>query len=463
MSDQIQNLHERIEAALEALDDERLARELAEVRAADLAELFDVLDDEERSRVLFALPPHAAAEVFVSIGDAVRSDVVEELNDTALRELVLELTPDDAADVLGDLDRKRTEEILEQIPDERSEKIEELLGYEEDTAGGIMTTDVVFVSADETIADAVDDIRDATQDEELHEIYIVDAEQRPIGVVPLRRMVTHPPYHKLKDICELDPVTVHVKDDQETVLQIIRKYDVSDVAVVDDAGRLLGRITHDDVLDVAHEEAAEDLFRMAGTDAAELETSSVFRAARIRLMWLLPCMLGMLLTATVMGIGRPEFDVALFGTLVIFAPLIGATGGNTGIQISTVIVRGLATGELGSTRLTRALAREGRIALVMAPVCGVVAWLLVQLVLPFLLSLAQEQGVMSFDVRRVALAVGLALTVAVLVAGSLGILLPFSFRRLGVDPAIASGPLVTTTNDVVSVAIYMLIAMAVAR
>ena len=462
MSEQIQNVQERIEAALEALDDERLARELAEVRAADLAELFDVLDDEERSRVLFALPPHTAAEVFITIGDAVRSDVVEDLNDTALRELVLELTPDDAADVLGDLDKKRTEEILEQIPDERSEKIEALLGYEEDTAGGIMTTDVVFVSADETIADAVDDIRDATQDEELHEIYIVDAEQRPIGVVPLRRMVTHPPYRKLKDICNLDPVTVNVKDDQETVLQVIRKYDVSGVAVVNDAGKLLGRITHDDVLDVAHEEAAEDLFRMAGTDASELETSSVFRAARIRLMWLLPCMVGVLLTASVWSAGRPGFDAVLFGTLVIFAPLIGATGGNAGIQISTVIVRGLATGELGSSRLTRALAREGRIALLMAPVCGVVAWLLVLAVLPLLLRFSPEQGDPTYP-GRVALAVGLALTSAVLVAAALGIMLPFTFRKLGVDPAIASGPLVTSTNDVVSIGIYMLIALAIAR
>lgn len=462
MSEEIQSLHERVEAALETLDDERLARELAEVHAADLAELFDLLDDEERSRVLFALPAHMAAEVFVAIGDAVRSDVVDDLDDTALRELVLELTPDDAADVLGDLDYRRTEEILEHIPDEQSDKIEELLAYREDTAGGIMTTDVVSVSADETIADAVDDIRDASQDEELHEIYIVDAEQRLIGVVPLRRMVTHPPYRRLKEICNLDPVTVNVKDDQETVVQIIRKYDVSDVAVVDDAGRLLGRITHDDVLDVAHEEAAEDLFRMAGTDTAELETSSIFRAARIRLTWLLPCMLGMLLTASVMGLGRPEFNVVLFGTLVIFAPLIGATGGNTGIQISTVIVRGLATGELGSSRLTRALAREGRIALLMAPVCGVVAYLLVLGVLPLLSSLNPEPGGQDYS-SRVALAVGLALTTAVLTAGTLGILLPFAFRRFGVDPAIASGPLVTTTNDVVSVGIYMLIALAITR
>jgi magnesium transporter len=255
---------------------------------------------------------------------------------------------------------------------------------------------------------------------------------------------------------------VYDTDDQETVVQVIRKYDAVEAAVIDKSGQLLGRITHDDLLDVADEEAEEDLFRMAGTDAAELDTHSVFHAARIRLTWLLPCMFGMLLSATVLNFSAPHFDLALFAALALFVPMIGATGGNSGIQISTVIVRGFATGDVGSTKLVRALLREGRIALAMAPVCGVLAWALVNLFFPVFSWLDPAAEHLAHP-GQVALAVGSAMTTAIIVAAGLGIALPFSFRRLGVDPAIASGPLVTTMNDVVSVSIYMSMAMFMTR
>ena len=304
-------------AALEFEDDRDLVGALSEVRAPDIAESFELLDDRERSRILFSLPPHTAAEVVVMLGDAVRGDVVEELDAESLTEIVSELPPDDAADVLGELPVEEIDAILEHMPDEMSDKIEELMGYDESTAGGIMTPDVVAVPATATVADAVEYVREATPEEDLNEIFIVDGEHKLKGTVPLRRLVTNPPLTKLADICERDPVTVYVNDDQETVVQIIRKYDVSEAAVVDPDGRLLGRVTHDDLLDVADEEAEEDLLRLAGTDAAELESSSVFSAVRIRLMWLLPCMLGMMATATVMRISEPQFNIAVFAALAI--------------------------------------------------------------------------------------------------------------------------------------------------
>jgi magnesium transporter len=458
------SFHERLTAALEAEDRDRLARELAEARAADIAESFDLLNDEERSEVLFALPPHTAAEVVVMLDEAVRGDVVDDLDTESLTEMVSELPPDDAADVLGELSDKEAEAILDHMVDEKkSDKIEELLEYGEETAGGIMTPDIVAVPATAAVADAIQHVRVATQEEDLHEVYIVDDDRRPVGMVPLRRLVTNDPETKLAEICDRDPVIVFAEDDQETVIQIIRKYDAMEAVVVDADGRLLGRITHDDLLDVAEEEAAEDLLRMAGTDMAELETSSVFQAARIRLTWLIPCMVGMMLTAGVMMISNDYFfDAALFVVLVPFVPLIAAMGGNSGVQISTVIVRGFATGELASTKLLRALLREGRIALAMAPVCGVAAWALVAVSLPLFGSDAGGDA-SGVDHERVAIAVGTAMTSAILVAAVLGISLPFTFRRLGVDPAIASGPLVTTMNDVVSVSIYMTLAMLIAR
>ena len=375
----------------------------------------------------------------------------------SLTEILVELPPDDAVDMLGELSDEASEEILEQMPDEVADRLEELLGYDEETAGGIMTPDIVAVPASASVADAVEHVRQASQQEDLNEVFVVDAAHKLVGVVPLRRLVTNPPSTKLGDICDCDPVTVMVDDDQETVVQAIRKYDVMEAAVLAADGRLVGRITHDDLLDVAEEEAAEDLLRMAGTDTSELETSSVFQAARIRLTWLLPCMFGMLLTAAVLQIAEPKFDIALFGALALFVPMIGATGGNTGIQITTVIVRGFATGELASTKLVRALVREGRIALTMAPVCGLLAWGLVTMFFPIFAWMGVEAGGLA-DPARVAQAVGIAMTLAILVAGFLGIALPFSFRRLGVDPAVSSGPLVTTVNDVVSVTIYMTVA-----
>lgn len=462
MAEQRNNLHDRLTATLQSKDDAALARILSGARAADLAESFDLLSEDDRSRIMFALPPRTAAEVVVLLDEAVRGDVVDDLDTQSLAEIVSELPPDDAADMLGELSEDEAAEILRKMEAGQSQKIEGLLEYEETTAGGIMTPDVVAVPDTATVADAVDYVRRASPDEDLNEVFTVDADGKLVGTVPLSRLVTSPASTKLADICDRDYVAVYAGDDQETVVQIIRKYDAFEAAVIDADGRLVGRITHDDLFDVAEEEAAEDLYRMAGTDPAELETSSVLHAARIRLTWLLPCMAGMLLTATVLNLSRPNFDLALFASLVLFVPMIGATGGNSGIQISTVIVRGFATGELASTKVGRALAREGRIALAMAPVCGLTAWGLVSLLFPVLQKYAGGSAA-SPEPERVALAVGTGMTAAVLMAAFLGIALPFGFRKLGVDPAISSGPIVTTLNDVVSVAVYMTLAMWLAR
>lgn len=461
MTQQEVTFHEELVRTLEEGDEAKLREILSNALAADIAESFDLLDDENRSRVLFALPPQTAAEVVTWLDDAVRGEVVEEMDTAALTELVSNLAPDDAADVLGELTDEKADEVLEGLEDEHSEQIEELLEYDESTAGGIMTPDVVAVPAAATVAEAVEQVRQAKTDEDLAEIYVIDADRKVVGTLPLRKLVTTRPSVPVADIADRDPVVVSVTDDQETVLQMIRKYGAAEAAVVDPKGRLVGRITHDDLLDVAEEEAEEDVLRIAGTDAAEFETSSVLRAARIRLTWLLPCMVGMLLSASVLGLSKTSFNVVLFSSLVLFVPMVGAIGGNSGIQTATVIVRGFATGDLSATRLMHVIAREGRIALVMAPVSAATAWVLARLFLPVL---ERIEGIADpvANPARVALSVGLAMFAAILISAGLGIALPFTFRRLGVDPAIASGPLVTTLNDVLSVSIYMAVALMVA-
>ena len=461
MTIQRDNLHERLVGALEQDDDTHLTVLLADARAADIADSFGLLPDAHRSRIIYALPSQTVAEVVVLLDEAVRGDVMEDLSTESKKNLVSELPPDDAVDVLAERPDEESEDILERMAPEKAERIKELRDYDEATAGGIMTTDVVAVSSSATVSDAVEQVRLASMDEDLNRIYIVEDDRKLIGSVRLRYLVTNPPATRLVDICERDTVTVEASEDQETVLQIIRKYDVLEAAVVDDQNKLLGRITHDDLLDVAEEEAEEDLLRMAGTDAAELETSSVFHAARIRLTWLMPCMVGMLGTATAMILFMPRFDKALFAALAAFVPMIGATGGNSGIQISTVIVRGFATGELHLAKFKPALLREGKIALAMAPVCGALAWCLASLMMPVIRDLDPAVSQLP-NPGHIAFSVALAMPCAIMIAAGLGIALPFTFRRLGVDPAIASGPLVTTTNDVLSVSVYLTIAWLLA-
>jgi magnesium transporter len=322
-----------------------------------------------------------------------------------------------------------------------------------------MTPDLVALPDTATVAQAIEAVRKASADEEIHYVYVVADGGRLFGVVPLRRLVTNPPGRRLADICERDPIAARVSDDQEEVVHIFRKYDVSAVPVVDEHDRLLGRITHDDVMDVAEEEAEEDIFFMAGTDPAELETSSILRAARIRFQWLLPAFAMMTISAAIIALSESRMHPLAWGAIVAFIPMIGAMGGNCGVQTSTIIIRGIASGDLAATKLSLALFREGRIALVMAPLCAVFAFLIASFALPLL----ERAGQLTIEVSvvRVSWAVGLGMLTAVLAAASLGILLPFLFRRIGVDPAIASGPIVTTSNDVVSVGTYMLIAMTV--
>lgn len=452
MNPDAQQHYDRVKAALESEESGALAAALADVHAADIAEIYDLLDDEDRSKLIYSLPARTTAEVIVLLDEAERGDFVDDLDSRELTELVSEMEPDDAADLLGELPEEQREDVLELIPDEQSDKIEELLSYAEDSAGGIMTKDLVALPDQATVGEAITEIR-RDPDEDLHYVYVVGDHGKLTGVVPLRRLVLQDKNVPLDSICDREPIVVRVDDDQEKVVYIFSKYDLAAVPVVDAENHLLGRITHDDIMDVIEEEADEDMYRMAGTTPAELESTSVIRAAGIRLSWLVPCLLSMGITAAVMTISQQWFAVHVYTALIVFVPMIGAIGGNCGIQISTIVVRGLATGELASSKFRTAFMRESRIALLMAPVCGATAWIIGRFLLPALLRIAHAPS--GADLGRVALAVSTGMTVAILVAATLGMILPFIFRRIGVDPAIASGPIVTTVNDILSVTTFL--------
>jgi magnesium transporter len=311
---------------------------------------------------------------------------------------------------------------------------------------------LISVPADATVAEATNKIRAAEIDEDFFSIYIVDNTGRFVGDVRIPLLLTVPEDRKMSTLVDPDTIYVTADADQEEVRNIFSKNDLIVVPVLDKKGKLIGRITADRIIEVAEEEAAEDLYAMAGTDADELDDVSIFRAARIRMTWLLPCLIGTSVTALVMMFFK-SYNPLIYVAAVAFVPMIAAISGNAGLQTSTIVVSGLATGHLAALKLTQVFSREVRIALLVALSCAVIGGLGCAILIN---SSGHESAV---EPLRIIFAFGIAMFSAIMVATTLGLFLPFLFRQIGIDPAISSGPLVTTANDSLSVAIYMTLAL----
>ncbi len=450
----VQDLHHQLIDVLCQQNEDQLRALLSDVNPADIAEVMELIEDVDRSRILFTLDSRAAAEVITLLDERVRDEVVDEIAGDRLAEMVGELPLDDAADFVGDLPEQAGDELLGKLPRSRSRQIKHLLKFGGETAGGLMNPEVVRIPQDCTVRESIDLLRKAAVDDEVFQIYTIDENRRLTGTVSPRRLLISHPERPLSDIMEPVTAQVTVEEDQEDVVNLFRKYDLTSLPVVDDHGMLVGHITVDDVMDVAADEADEDMYRMAGTDPSERATSSTFRAFRIRLVWLLPAFLLMAGSATVILVSARYFHA--YDALVAFVPMIGAMAGCCSVQTSTVITRGLATGELAPSMLRFAFARESRIAVVMAPACGACALILVSVGLPLLRHIGAVSR--TTDISGVPVAVGVGMVAAIILASMLGIVMPFLFRRMGIDPAIAAGPMVTSANDVLCVSLYFSLA-----
>jgi magnesium transporter len=281
-------------------------------------------------------------------------------------------------------------------------------------------------------------------DEDFFSVYVVDKSRRFLGDVRIRLLLTSHEEAKIRALIDPDTIYVTANADQEEVRNIFSKNDLIVVPVLDRNHKLIGRITADRVVEVAEEEAAEDLYTMAGTDADELDDVSVLHAARVRMTWLLPCLIGTGVTALVMMFFEHN-NPLVYVAAVAFVPMIAAISGNAGLQTSAIVVSGLATGHLAALKLNQVFTREVRIALLVAISCGLIGGVTCAVLL----------HIKSPGPLRLISAFGTAMFSAIMVATTLGLFLPFLFRRIGIDPAISSGPLVTTANDSISVAIYM--------
>jgi magnesium transporter len=482
MPEEQEILLEQVRQLLETHDAEGLCKLLEGQRTSYISEIVEILDPEEGRIVFNCLKKPEAAEVFEKVDEATRSELFEVLDDDELVDLINELDPDDAADVLAELDKDESREVLESLDIEDAEQIKELMDYSEDSAGGIMDPVVLSVSEDATINEAIQLIRQAEIDEDFYSVFVVDKHKRFLGDVRIRLLITHKGEQRIKDLIDTDTLFVSVDDDQEDVYNLFKKNDLIVVPVLDKHHRLVGRITANRIIEVAEEEAAEDLYAMAGTDAAELETVSVLNAARIRMTWLLPCLAGTAITAMVGFTFKSWFNAEgqagteIFLVAFLFAPMIAAISGNAGLQTSAIVISGLATGDMAALKVRQVFMREVRIALLVAACCGVIGGLICSILPNFFEHQAdaasedklvvQQADVVPeipvLDVNqyiRIAVAFGLAMFSAIMVSTTLGLFLPFVFRHVGLDPAISSGPLVTTANDSISVAIYLFLTM----
>ncbi|MBW2358543.1 MAG: magnesium transporter [Deltaproteobacteria bacterium] len=410
-----------------------------EMRPADVADLIEHLKPDERLFLFKLLEPEGAGEVLVEIEPPVQERIISGLDNEAISEIVEELDSDDAADIVGDLPAERAREIIKTVGDDVSEELGKLLPYAEDTAGGIMALEFVAIRADAKVMDAVETIREKREEvENLYYLWVVDDFERLAGLISLKDLLLESPDRKVSDIMNPEVISVHTNTDQEEVVRLVKKYDLVSIPVVDEQHRLVGRITHDDIIDVIEEEVDEDISLMAGVINQEIAEESPLKISRARLPWLIVGLLGGILAAAV--ISQFESSLERILALSFFFPVVMAMGGNTGTQAATVAVRGLATGDISLVNIEKRLWMEMKVALVNGIICGI----LLGLIVGFWLS--------DYWLGAV---VATALILIILNSGFIGAAVPLVLKRLNIDPAIATGPFVTTSNDILSLLIYL--------
>ncbi|MBX2978081.1 MAG: magnesium transporter [Flavobacteriales bacterium] len=415
---------------------------LKELHPADIAQVIDRLDQEDAVYVFRLLDSEESAEVLLNLDEDRREELLASLTSREIAEDVLEhIDSDDAADVMSELSEEKQREVIALLDDqEQREDLEELLSYQEGTAGALMAKELVKVRTDWTVARAIVEMRRQAQEvDHVYTIYVVDKDDQLYGVLPLKQLLFSAESTRtlIKHICDDEIVSVKADTDVEEVVKLMKKYDVVVLPVVDDRDHLIGRITFDDVMDVMTEEATEDYQLASGISEDVDATDSPLVQVRARLPWLLIGLAGGILSSQI--IAQYEEELQIDPKMAFFMPLIAATAGNVGVQSSAIVVQGLAAGTLDGVNLLARLWKELRVAVISASVCGI---------LIYLVNLALQQS------QALSYTVSIALFTVILTAAMFGTLIPLLLERLKVDPAVATGPFVTTLNDITGLLTY---------
>jgi magnesium transporter len=430
-------------------------KRLHELHPADIADILEELEPAQRARVFAYLDDKLAADAFSEMEDDYQADIMEELTAQRASDILEIMEPDEAADIIGDLPREQAEKLLRLMGLEESRQVRALLGYRENSAGGVMTPDVITVTYDSTAEQVIERLRTASLDHEwVNYVYVTDGDGRLWGVVTLRDLLLAEPTATVNTFAEHDLMTAHPDDDQEQVAEVISKYDLLALPVVDEAGELLGAVTIDDVVDVLRQEHTEDFEKfMAITGSHEtgayLTTPALTHFSN-RVRWVVVLAAVGLISGSI--IHRYEGALESLIILALYMPMLADTGGNTGSQSATVVVRALAMGEIRPRDAVKVLRKEVVVAVLMAVILAVMAygkvWLLSGgTVLPGGYTLAQ-----------VGFAISVALGLQVVTSTLVGAMLPIGATKLKLDPAIVSSPALTTIVDITGLLIYFNVA-----
>lgn len=427
-------------------DNEALKLLLLDFHFADIAELINELNPEDGTYVMKLLDIEITSEVFTEIDPDLREQILKNFTPSEIADELEEMDTDDAVDIIAELDDEIQKQVIHEMEDKsHAADIVELLRYDEDTAGGLMAKELVKVKENWTVSGCVREMRkQAEHVTRVHSIYVVDDEGKLKGRLSLKDLLTAPSRAYIRDIYipKVDYVTVHTEGDE--IARIMQKYDLEAIPVVDDYHVLVGRVTIDDIVDYIREEADKDYQLAAGITGDVESSDTVFKQTRARLPWLLIGMLGGLGAATI--ISNFEMILTSYPKLLIFVPLIQATAGNVGVQSSAIIVQGLANGTLKGHLMTR-IFKETSVALIN----GISLAVIVLLVSHFVFYTSYLES----------LSIGVALISVIVIAAIVGNLIPLILNNRGIDPALATGPFITTSNDIFGIFTYFLIAKTI--
>ncbi len=424
---------EQVTAAIEASDAPALRELAGDLHEADMGDLLEALDAERRPQLIELMGPEFDFTALTEVDVTVREDILEELPSETVAEGMRDLDSDDAVEILQDLPKEDQAEILEQLSASERVAIARGLDYPEDSAGRRMQTEIIAVPPFWTVGQTIDHMREtADLPDRFFDVYVVDPAHRFLGAVPLDRLLRAQRPVPVSELMEEDRRLVHANDDQEEVARLFERYNLVAVPVVDTGDRLVGVITHDDIVDVIEEEAEEDIKALGGVSGEEELSDTVATIAKGRFLWLFANLLTALAASWV--ISRFQGSIEKMVALAVLMPIVASMGGNAGTQTMTVAVRALATRELSSANVGRVVRRELLVGLInglcFAVILGVVA-------------------VAWFHVTDLGVVIGLAMICVLTAAAFGGIVIPLLLSRLGVDPAVSSGPFVTTITDVV--------------
>jgi magnesium transporter len=433
----VESLKSRIEAGIES---ESLGM-IRDLHPADIAEVLSELEPDEAAYLFNLLDSEISADVMAEMGEDEREQFIEKMpGEVIARRVIDNMESDDAADLLGELSEEKQEEVLQNLEDmDQAGDIVDLLSYDPDTAGGLMAKELVKVNEDWDVARCIRDIRrQASEVTEFYAVYVVDDDNVLKGLVSLKKLLISRSSALIKNMMNASIISVRTETPSEDVANIMKKYDLVTLPVVDAIDRLVGRITIDDVVDVIKEEAEKDYQLISGITENVESTDNVFVLTRARLPWLVIGLTGGILGSRV--ISMHEADLKISPEMALFFPLIGAMGGNAGVQSSSIVVQGIAAGTIDLLGITGKLFKELTVALIN----GII-----------LSSLIFMYNLLFSDSFALTITVSVALFMVILFASVFGTFVPLVLHRFKIDPALATGPFITTTNDIIGLSIYL--------